>query len=69
MNTTVKDGLIVFAAGGLTAMGIFALFGMVGAGQIIPPGYPMHFVIGGTSAIVGPLAALALTWSPASPLG
>lgn len=69
MNVAVKEGLITFAAGGITAIALFGIFSAVGVGRIVPPGYPMHFVIGGASAIVGPLAALALTFTPNSPLG
>lgn len=70
MNSIMlKDGAIAFVVGGVTAISLVALLNATGASSLISPGYPTHFVVGGTCAIVAPIVALALTWSPASPLG
>ena len=70
MNSLVlKDAAISFVVGGVTAISLVALLNATGAASLIAPGYPTHFVVGGTCAVVAPLVALALTFTPGAPLG
>lgn len=70
MNSLVlKDGAIAFVSGGITAVSLVALLNATGAANLLSPGYPTHFVVGGTAALVAPAVLFALTFTPGSPLG